>query len=113
MMRQWRTVVEVAALGTVAMSLPLFAMFASIPVFNFFGSWGICLGFPNSLTMSIGIVLPFAAAFYYGYRRKLHLSFVAVLIGWILGWEGYSLLTRLTLLRGVRPQHHAPPILWD
>ena len=74
MKQHLRVVFEVAVLATVVDSVPIPLMLVSIPIFNFFGSFGINLSSVDSPAMLIGIVFPYVAAFYYGYRRKLQSS---------------------------------------
>ena len=114
MKQHLRVVVEVAVLGTLVMSVPLLAMFASVPILNFFGGWWIDLSFLMLLGTVIVYVLPFAAAFYDGYRRKLQLRFLAVGIGWIIGGYGSGAFIMATLLRHAKIPYQKPltPWLW-
>lgn len=114
MKQQLRVVAEAAVLGTVAWSLPAFGPLAWVPVFNFFGAWGINLGFLDGLVGFLGMVFPFVAAFYYGLRRALQLHFLAVWIGWVIGVLGYGAVLQFTLLRHIKevPQKSAAGSPW-
>jgi hypothetical protein len=114
MTKHLRTVVEVAVLGTIALSVVVFGMFVSVPILNFFGSWGSGLGSLVTLGIAVGWVFPLAAGFCYGYTRKVALHFAAVWIGWLIGWMGYGMVMGATILRHAHLGHHKPvtPWLW-
>ena len=122
MRQHLRVVVEVAVLGMVAMiaviALPWLMSLASVTAANLLCMVGLSQssveGFLR-VTDRVSLVLwlmPFVAGFLYGLKRKLQLSFVDVLIGWVLGWIGFSLLIGATLYRGLGPTPSARPTLW-
>lgn len=113
MKQHLRVVAEVAVLGTLAMSVAVFGQFALVPVMMLFSTCGISLNLVP-LSILLGTLFPFAVGFYYGLRRKLQLSLVAVWIGWIVGGYGSGALISVTLLRHAKmpPQKPLTPSLW-
>lgn len=76
-----RTTIEVAALGFATSVVGIFALLAMFPVANFFGSWGLnaifeLMGALMWLAAVLVYVLPLAASFYYGFKRRRHLGFL-------------------------------------
>jgi hypothetical protein len=114
MTKHLRTVVEVAAVGTVALSVPVLGMLVSIPALNFLGDWGIDPGFVTPVGVVVGTLLPFVAGFCYGYKRELDMHFIAVWLGWVIGWQGYAFIMWASLLRHAHQPHRgsATPWVW-
>lgn len=106
---QLRVVAETAAIGTLAMSLSVIAMLGSLPILNFLG-----LGFLGTVWIAACILLPYAAAFYYGYRRRLQFRFLMVWIGWIIGSFVAGSIVGATVLRHIHLHAHKAltPWLW-
>lgn len=79
MKQHLRVVVEVAALGFIAMPI------AVLPA-----------------------LLPCAVTFYYGYRRKLQLHFAYVWIGLLLGWFVFGMIAKIVLMRHIQTHADRP-----
>lgn len=101
-MRHLRAVVEVAAVGTAALSVPWLGLFAYTAVFNVVGACGIDLSFLDGLLWFLALIFPFAVGFYYGYRRHLQLHLVAAWIGWIMGGYASGALLWVTVMTHAR-----------
>lgn len=87
-----RIVVEVIALSIAAELLSLLVFF----LLCLLGTFGTI----------VATLVPFAAGFYYGYRRKLQLHLVAVWIGWIIGGYVFGCLVWAVI---ILTHGHIPP----